>query len=407
MTDKRQRLTDEYVRNLPLPKSGQKIYWDAPGRKLNDYVAGFGIRLTAGGARVYILNYRTTSGRDGRLKIGPVGEYSAEAARRVAREQMAAIRLGADPAREVRELRQADDVNELCDRFITEHVERKRPATAIEYKGIIDKYVRPALGTKKVADVNPPDIDKLHRKISEHAPYRANRCVAVLSKMFNLAVRWRLRGDNPVKGVEKNAESSRKRYLTPEELKRLAAALKAYRDQRMANYFRLLLLCGSRAGETLMAQFSEFDLRAGTWTKPSAHTMQKTEHVVPLSIPALQLLEGMYRQAKDKTGRLFPGATLDQRQDAWTAICKAASIENLRAHDLRHSFASAVINSGQRLEVVGALLGHTQAQTTHRYAHLYDDVTRAATNRAAAQMAGLVAKPRRKPLKVIARGKGG
>jgi integrase len=113
----------------------------------------------------------------------------------------------------------------------------------------------------------------------------------------------------------------------------------------------------------------------------------------------------MYRQAKDKTGRLFPDATLDQRQDAWTAICKAAGIENLRTHDLRHSFASLVINSGQRLEVVGALLGHTQAQTTHRYAHLYDDVVREAANRAGAVMAGLVGKPRRKPLKVVAGGK--
>jgi integrase len=206
--------------------------------------------------------------------------------------------------------------------------------------------------------------------------------------MFSLAIRWRWRPDNPCRGIERNPENKRTRYLSSDELGRLTAALAAHEDQQAANIIRLLLLTGARKGETLAAKWEDFDLEAGVWTKPGATTKQATEHRVPLSAPARQLLAGMPREGE----YLFPGARArGHRVDLkgpWPAICKAANLKGVRLHDLRHTYASVLASSGQSLHVIGALLGHTQPSTTHRYAHLLDDPLRAATETAGAVITG-------------------
>jgi integrase len=377
-------LTDRIVRQLEPPASGNQITYDAETK-------GFGCRVTAGGSRAFILNYRRKSdGRERRFTIGSFPTWGVGAARDEAKRLKRAIDGGADPVGEHQESRTAATVADLADRFLQEYAPRKRPSTQRDYQQQITVDIKPAIGRMKVAGVSYADIDALHRKISARAPVHANRVLALLSRMFSLAIRWGLRSDNPVKGVERNQEHKRQRYLTGAELARLTTALAELRDQGAANVVRLALLTGCRRGEALAARWADFELAAGVWTKPGATTKQKTTHRVPLSAAACQLLAEMKAQAGDSEW-LFPARFTPHRldiDDAWAILRKTAGIPDVRLHDVRHTFASVLASSGLSLPIIGQLLGHTTAQTTLRYSHLLDDPLRAATERAAAVITG-------------------
>jgi len=375
------RLTDTTIKQLPAPERGNKLTWD-------DTVRGFGIRITAAGARAFILNYRRKlDGRERRVTIGSFPDWSVVAAREEAKRLKREIDGGADPIGEQQESRAAPTVADLCARFLEDYVPRKRPATQRDYRQQVAADILPALGEMKVAAVTFADIDALHRKISKRAPTHANRVAALLSRMFTMAVRWGMRADNPVKGIERNAEGKRQRYASPAELARLSKALASLRDQGAANAIKLLLLTGARRGEVLAAKWGDFDADFTTWTKAASVTKQKKVHTIPLSDAARQLLGEMQAQADDGAVYLFPARFTPHRldiDDAWAALRKAANIPDLRLHDLRHTYASILASAGLSLPVIGGLLGHATPVTTHRYAHLYPDVLQAATERAAA-----------------------
>jgi integrase len=208
--------------------------------------------------------------------------------------------------------------------------------------------------------------------------------------MFSLAVRWRMRPDNPCRGVARNQEHHRRRYLSAEELERLVAALAKHPNQAAADAVRLLLLTGARRGEVLGATWNQFDLAAGTWSKPPTATKQKEHHQVPLAAPARELLARLHKQTEGPF--VFPGRDGKQAKQnlthSWHLICKAAGITGLRIHDLRHSFASSLVGAGYSLPVIGALLGHSQPSTTSRYAHLSHDPLREAVERHGAIVQG-------------------
>jgi integrase len=375
------KLTDKFVRSVTAPPKGHKIIYEE---------RGFGLRITAGGVKAFILNYRVrATGKERRYTIGRYPDLSVAIARDEALRLRGEIALGGDPVNAQAAERDAPTVANLCARFEAEHVTKLRPGTQVDYRGIL-RIIEPALGKLKVAEVKYKHVDQLHRQISQDAKYRANRTLAVLSKMFALAIKWEMRPDNPCKGVERNQEHARKRYLDlkGDELARLNTALDEYRDQRVADVFRLLLVTGARCGEVRTAKWEQFDLKNGTWKKPAASTKQKTEHEIPLSAPARQLVAALPRQSEF----LFPGRRADRpRNDLhyqWRSICKAAGITGLRIHDLRHSYASTLVSAGFSLPVIGHLLGHSQPQTTHRYAHLFEDPLRKATERAGAILAG-------------------
>jgi hypothetical protein len=250
----RQRLTDPLIAKLPEPESGNRVYYDAPNAKGNDYTPGFGVRVTAAGARTFILNYRTTGGRERRYSIGSPPAWNVTAARAEAKALRRRVDQGEDPMAEVRADREADTVADLAKRFEDEFLPKKRPSTARNASAMIKSFIIPALGSTKVADVTYSDIDRLHRKITKSGtPFRANRCVSLLSKMFSLAIRWHMRTDNPVKGIERNDEPRRERYLSADELARLTDALAKLDDQQAANIVRLLLFTGARSGEVMAA----------------------------------------------------------------------------------------------------------------------------------------------------------
>lgn len=368
------------VSKLPVPPRGNKIYYD-------DDVPGFGVRVTAADARSFLLSYRVRgTGRDRRYTIGSCSNWTIGAARNEARRLKREVEQGGDPLADIEAEREAPTVADLCDRFEQEHLPRKRPTTAADYKRILALHVRPVLKSIKVADVTFDDIDPLHRRVTTAGgPYVANRTVAVLSKMFSLAIRWKMRPDNPCRGIERNYEAKRQRYLTGDELPRLIAALAAHPDRQSANVIRMLLLTGARRGEIMAMRWADID-PAGTWTKPGSTTKQKTDHTVPLSAPAQQLLAEIREQQTSKKRVLgefvFPGSGdtkhVVEIKRVWRTLCKAAGISGLRIHDLRHSFASQLVSGGASLPLIASLLGHSNTSTTQRYAHLYLDPQRAA-----------------------------
>jgi integrase len=374
-----QRLTDATVRKLPLPGTGHKIYWDTE-------VAGFGVRVTAAGVRSFALDYRVRGGRRQRqYTIGRFPNWATVGARDEARRLRRLIDQGGDPLATLETDRAAPTMADLTGRFLAEHLPRVRPTTQRHYRALITAHIRPFFGKHiKVAEVGFADIDRLHRQIAK--PYAANRCVAVLHKMFALAIRWGMRGDNPVRGVGRNPEIKRKRYLSGDELARLTQALAAHPDRQAADVVRMLLLTGARFGEIASMRWDA--VSDGVWSKPASTTKQKSDHVVPLSAPAQQLLAGIRRESEF----VFPGKGRTGHvagiERSWRAILKAAGIHALRVHDLRHSFASQLASGGASLPLIGALLGHSSPATTARYAHLFLDPQRAAVERVGAIVDG-------------------
>jgi len=395
------RLTDAIVRRLPLPTKGKIITVDSE-------VVGFGARVTANGARSYVLRYTTRVGRERTYTIGDATIWRTTAARDKARELRREVEDGGDPLGAIEEERSAPTMADLIARFRTEHLPKKRPSTVRDYERILRQRIAPHFGPHlKVADVRFEDIDALHRKITKGgATYAANRCVAVVAKMFALAIRWGWRESNPTHGIEKNREYHRRRYLTGDELIRLTQALAKHPNQEPADAVRLLLLTGARRGEVLSMRWAHIDLGSGVWSKPPSSTKQKEHHEVPLSAPARALLSEIdkrQRRAGERGEFVFPswGATghYVELKKAWPQIIKAAGIEGLRIHDLRHSYASQLVSSGASLALIGALLGHTNPRTTSRYAHLHHDPLRAATEKVGAVIAA-AGKPVKPALKL-------
>lgn len=387
-----EHLSDRGVRDLEAPAAGNRITYD-------DAVKGFGIRVTAAGARAFVLNYRA-GGRDRRITIGSFPDWKVAAARDHAAGLKRRVDSGEDPMADRHADRAAPTVDTLAERFLTEHVARKRPATQRDYGSLLRMYIRPALGKVKVAELRHSDVEKLHREVARKAPYRANRTVAVLSKMLALAVKWEMRTDNPARGIEREPEQKRERFLSPAEIARLGEALAGHPERISAAAIRLLLLTGARRGELLSATWAQFDLAAGVWTKPSAATKQKKDHRVPLSAAARAVLAELQDRADPACPYVFPsrgvpdseGGTkwfpLTEVRRTWASVTEAAGLTGVRLHDLRHSYASILASSGLSLPIIGALLGHTQAATTARYAHLLDDPLRAATERVGVLVTG-------------------
>jgi integrase len=367
-------LTDKAVRELPAPPKGSVIYTDGGSVE---------VRVTAAGARAWVYRYRHL-GRSITLTIGDPQNWKAAAARNEAKRIAKLVDKGRDPHGEKRAAREAPTVKELCDRYLEVHAARKR--TEAQDRRMIDTIIRPALGARKVAEIEFEHVDQLHRRITTKGtrtghgratPYVANRVASLLGKMFALSIKWKMRSDNPTLGVERNVEQKRKRYLKPDELTRLTAALAAHPDQAIADALRMLLLTGARKSEVLSARFAQFD--GDIWTKPASETKQKRDHEVSVSGAVQEIVAR--RRAATSAAYLFPGRGTEhlvEIKKAWATICKAADLQNFRIHDLRHSAASFLVSNGASLPLIGAILGHSRASTTQRYAHLLRDPQKAA-----------------------------
>jgi len=367
------------------PQRSRYVLWDSS-------LPGFGVRVSVQGTKTFVLKYRLPSGRTRWKTLGRIEQLSLEEARKRARRDVGLVADGHDPLRALDDARGAVTLNSAADRFLREHVEaRRKPATIRLYTQVIDSHLRPRFGTTPLTSITTQDLLKLHHHL-RRSPYAANRTIAVASVLFNWAARAGLRGPgphvNPCDDVPKYRERARQRYLAPHELKRVGCALRVSERRNALSpsavlAIRLLLLTGARVNEVLSLQWREVDLDAGVLRLSDSKTGAKT---ILLGAPTVELLREWPRWAKSPY--VFPGEGRGRHKgqhkvnlkDAWGWVRRRAKIVDVRLHDLRHSFASVAVSGGQTLPMIGALLGHAQAATTQRYAHLQLDPLRAASN---------------------------
>lgn len=381
------KLTKGIVERIK-PADQDILVWD-------EALPGFGVRVKPSGVRSYVVQYRNRkTGNSRRMTLGQHGPLLtfAEAKKR-ARLILADAVQGSDPVAERQAARQAPTMAELATDYLERHaIPKKRPNSVRNDRAMLQNIILPKLGRKKVEAITRRDIESIHVAMRDR-PYQANRVLALLSKMFNLAISWQWCSDNPAKGLERYHEDKRDRYLSDDELRRLCDVLDQSPNKRSANAIRLQLLTGARLGEVLKAEWSNIDFDGGMWTKPSHHTKQKRTEHLPLSPQALTFLSTMREGAAPECPFLFPGDApgkpLQDIKKFWRTITKEAGIQHYRRHDNRHTFASHLVSSGLSLEIVGRLIGHTNPATTQRYAHLADDPLRAAVSRFGSKIEGL------------------
>jgi integrase len=352
----------------------------------DDELKGFGLRVWPSGRKVYIVKCRI-KGRQRFITIGAHGPVTAEQARVRAFEILSEAKGGRDPAKGLDEARKAPTMKGLGERFLKEHVAvRCKPSTQAEYKRSVELFINPKLGTRKVTDIERKDIAELHHEL-QHIPYQANRTFGVLSKMFNLAEVWGLRpdGSNPCRHVKKYTEQKRERFLGSAEIAELGRVLHEVEQdgsetKAAANAIRLLMLTGCRLSEIMTLKWEHVDLKARELRLPDSKTGAK---VIPFGQTAAAVLKGIEKVDDNPyviAGKK-PGSHLTDLQHPWQRIRSKAGFAGVRIHDLRHSYASGALALGEGLPMIGKLLGHTQVQTTARYAHLARDPVKTAGGR--------------------------
>lgn len=359
----------------PTPERDYLV-WDSELR-------GFGLRVWPSGKQTYILQYRNAQNRSRRMTIGQHGPLTVDQARRKAIQLLSDVTEGSDPIEERHSHHSSPTIADLCDRYMTEHAEpKKKPRSVKSDRQLWRTHVLPKLGKRKVGDITRADIADLHAKVGRKAPGAANRVVALLSKAFNLAEiwGWRQDGSNPCRHIKRFKERKLERFLSREELSRLLSTLQETEEMEMekpavTDAIRLLMYTGCRVGEILELEWAHVDLEQRCLNLPDSKTGKKT---VLLSAPAVQVLQGAIRLPDNRY--VIPGkntgAHLVNIKDPWGRIRARAGIEDVRLHDLRHTFASIGVAAGFSLPMIGKSLGHQNVATTARYAHLQHDPVR-------------------------------
>ncbi|MBL4838248.1 MAG: tyrosine-type recombinase/integrase [Kordiimonadaceae bacterium] len=350
---------------------------------------GFGIRVMPSGRKTYQVQYRA-AGRTRKIKIGVHGQVTADEARREAKKLLSEVAFGANPSEDKRMYRDAPLVSEVCDRFVDEHVKvHLKPTTQRTYKISVEKAIKPKLGKYKVKALTRADVSKFMHGMRDK-PIQANRTFAALSKLMNLCEQWGLRpdGSNPCRHVKKYKENKRERYLSPEELERLGIVLNQSEAEGtetpfVVAAFKLLILTGARLGEIQTLKWEY--IKEGCFMLPDSKTGAKKVYFGP---EVQQILDALPKKPANPyvIAGTLEGEYMNDMQKPWRRIRKRAGLEDVRIHDLRHTFASVMVGAGHSLPTIGKMLGHSQPQTTARYAHLAD----AAMHDVANSMSGMI-----------------
>lgn len=380
------KLTKRTVDAAP-PKERDYIVWD-------EELPRFGLRVRTSGTKTYVVQYRA-HGRTRFVTLGHHGPVTPEHARKLALGVLAEVAAGGDPAEDRKQGREALTLRQLAGRCLAEHAgPKKKPRSAEDDRRMLDNHILPTLGGRRVLEIRRGDVEKIHIALRDR-PIMGNRVLSLLSTLFHFAERLELAPPyfNPCRGIRRYPERRRERFLSVAELARLGAALReleenyrAGRDPRRCQSelpagvaaVRLLIFTGARMSEILTLRWEYVDLERGLLRLPDSKTGPKVVH---LNAPALGLLADRH-EVRGDSPCVIPGAVAGERlvnlAKIWRRVRKRADLGDVRIHDLRHSFASMGAAAGLSLPLIGALLGHRQASTTQRYAHLADDPIRSA-----------------------------
>lgn len=361
--------------NTLLPKDKDYVVWD-------DRLPGFGVRVKPSGVKSFVLQYRNRSGASKRLTLGRVGQLTLDQARKEATRLKGGISLGSDPAKTLSAARNGDTLRDLAKRYMDDHCAGRCKETTIKaHTWLLDKYILPRLGARKITDIGSDDIARFHKGLAK-TKYNANRCLGLIRAMYGKAEESGLIefGKNPASSIRPFREEKKQRYLTKEEFQRLLKAIDELAQNEVIGVYqaaavRLLAFTGCRLSEILELEWRFVDLENKRITFAKHKTDNKGIKTVPLNKAAIQVLESLERQDDNPfviCGRK-PNTHLVNLQKPWRRLRKAADLDDVRLHDLRHSFASAAASSGIPLMLVGGLLGHSSPQSTARYAHLWQE----------------------------------
>lgn len=386
------KLTKRAVESL---EAGEQDYlvWDSDMR-------GFGLRVYPSGKKTYLVQYRSAR-RTRRITIGQHGVLTAEEARKESKRLLGDVARGQDPSAVRQAKRRAPTVAGLCDRFLEEYVDQHcKPTTARDYQSIIRRFIRPKLGPLQVAEVTRADVVAFHHGLRE-TPYQANRAASMLSKLFNLAEDWGLRqaGSNPARRIKKFREEEKKRFLSDAEQIRLGDVLGQVLEDGTETIYTvsailLLIYTGCRLNEILTLR----------WDYVTPHHLElpdsKTgKRRVPLPREAYDILMDLPR--RNENPYVILGDSEDgpmvNLQKPWRRIRQLAGLEDVRIHDLRHTYASVAMKNGIDPFTLKEIMGHKNLQTTLRYAHLEDEAVQRAAGSVASRLAGAIRTRGREP----------
>lgn len=378
------------------PKEKDDFLWDTE-------VTGFGLKVTPAGRKVYVCKYRFGSGRRAPTRRVTIGEHGSpwtvDAARKEARRILGQVANGEDPAKSKQEAKAVLTVNELCDEYLIHGVAMKKASTLVSDRGRIERHIRPLIGHVRLTEITKATVTRFMKDVADgktasdvKTGHRgrsivtggkgtAARTVGLLGGIFSYAIDAGLMAINPVRGVKRYRDNKSQRYLSPDELIRFGKALREAEAEganpQAAAILRLLTLTGCRKSEVQNLLWSQVDFELGFLRLPDSKT---GDSIRPLNGAAKALLKSQSRY--QGTDFVFPSDGLDKAYvgtpKVWQKVRKAAGLEDVRLHDLRHSFASVAVSGGASLPVIGALLGHKDTATTAQYAHLSDDPVRGA-----------------------------
>ena len=397
------KITKSFVDKVG-PTNRDTFYFDSE-------VKGFGLKQSVGGKKTYVVQYRF-NGRKRRFTIGPHGSpWTPDSAKAEAKRLLGLVANNTDPAELKAEIKNDLTLGQLCDLYLREGCATKSPNTVATDTGRINRHIKPLLGSRKLKSVTRPMVERLMvdvangktkadiktgnrgRAIVRGGPGTASKCVALLSTVFNFAIKRGLLEENPATGIEKYKDKKRERFLTSKEFKTLGETLAAanHHNPYALAAIKVLMLTGLRKNEVINMKWDDLQAELGVILIPESKTGKK---FVPLTQPVATILKGLSRI--EGCDYIFPGVDNRPYQGlpkVWAKIRKQVNLEDVRLHDLRHSFASVGAMGGESLYILGKLLGHTDQSTTQRYAHIGNNPLAKAAEEIALQIDGYLNNP--------------
>ncbi|TVR02772.1 MAG: site-specific integrase [Desulfovibrionales bacterium] len=370
-------LNPAFVASPPLPKDGKaKVdYFDAK-------FSGFLLEVRSTGTSTYYLRYQDNGGKTKQFRIGSPENMLLEEARNKAKTIKKQTVVGFDPRDVQKRLRAVPTFRDFVNNQYLPYAKSYKRSWEQDKTAIDDKMMR-LWGHRKMNEFNAQDLIGFQNKLLEGGlkPGTVNRYMALVKYIFNLAERWEVIEKSPTRNVPRLEDNAcKERFLTTEEMCRLLDALARCNRPAIPEIIEFLLLTGARRGEALGLCWKELDLDKGVWVLPAERNKTKKSKTIPLSREAMELLK---KRRDNGSEYVFPnpetGKPIRHLFWTWDKIRKEAGLPEVRIHDLRHSYASLLVNSGRSLYEVQKLLGHTQLSTTQKYAHLAHDTLKQAT----------------------------